>query len=353
MGNLIDSYPGSNVDGYIAVFGSGTNGYQGQSFYNANSCILDGVVFWGQKNNTPTGNVCVKIYAHIGTYGSNGVPTGASLATSDVRDASTMPANVGPMHFLFSGANRVQLSASTNYIAILSFTGGDGSNFVSLGYDYTSPAHGGNFVYGDGSTWAPYSGYDCGFWVFTQNYVDNYPESFYTTPVVNYGLANPFVGQSFACWQDKQLDSVKLYLGKLNSPTGNCYVEIYAHSGTWGSTSIPTGAPLATSDAVDVSTIGSSQSLITYTFSGANRIQLTSGTKYILIHHFAGSVSANWVKFGVDTSLKLHYGNMIWSNDGSSWTADTSYDAIFYVIGVTSGIATTGFMTTNKGFWGA
>ena len=354
MGNLIDSYPGSNDDGFIAVFGSGTNGYQGQSFYNAISCLLDGVVFWGQKNGSPTGNVCVKIYAHSGTYGTNGIATGSALATSDIRDASTISSSAGNMHFLFSGANRITLSATTNYVAILVFTGGDGSNFVSLGYDGSSPSHGGNFVYGNGSSWTAYAGYDCGFWVFSQSYVDNYPESFYTTPVVNYGLANPYIGQSFACWEDKQLDSVKLYPAKLNSPAGNCYVEIYAHTGTWGSTGSPTGSPLATSDAVDVSTLGSSPSLITYSFSGANRISLTAGTKYFLVHHYGGTVSANWVKFGVDSSLKLHYGNMVWSSDGSSWSPDTSYDVIFYVIGVTGGGGgSIGFMTTNKGFWGA
>ncbi|MEI6901160.1 MAG: hypothetical protein WCL00_14885, partial [Bacteroidota bacterium] len=348
------SYTASHVDGYIADYGSGTSGYQGQSFLNANSCILDGVVFWGQKNNSPTGNVCVKIYAHTGIYGSNGVPSGTALATSDVRDASTMPANVGLMHFLFSGTNRITLSASTNYCAILVYTSGDVSNFISLGYDMSSPLHGGNFIYGNGSSWTSYSGYDCAFWVFSQSYVDNYPESFYTTPVVNYGLANPSVGQTFACWVDKQLDSVKLYLSVLNSPVGNCYVEIYAHAGSWGTTGIPTGPPLAISDALNVASVGTSMGLITYTFSGANRIALSAGTKYVMVHHYGGTVSANWVKFGVDTAQKLHYGNMVWSSDGITWSPDTSYDAIFYVIGVLGGGGSAqGFMTTNKGFWGA
>jgi hypothetical protein len=60
-----------------------------------------------------TGNVCAHLYASTGVIGSTAMPTGAPLATSEIKDASTMGA--GWIEFLFTGANAVDMVAGTVY----------------------------------------------------------------------------------------------------------------------------------------------------------------------------------------------------------------------------------------------
>jgi hypothetical protein len=87
--------------------------------------------------------------------------------------------------------------------------------------------------------------------------------------------------QSFTSGGGK-LSSAAFKLYKVGTPTGSVVAKIYAHTGTYGTSSKPTGSELAVSDAVDISTITTSTSgqEYTFTFSGANKIDLTAATKY-------------------------------------------------------------------------
>lgn len=105
------------------------------------------------------------------------------------------------------------------------------------------------------------------------------------------------------------LDSCQFYLNKTGSPTGNATVELYAITGTHGTNAKPTGSPLATSDTFDVSTLTGTQSLVTFNFSGANRIALTNGTNYCLAIRYTSGSSGNTVDVGVDTTSPTHGGN--------------------------------------------
>ena len=110
--------------------------------------------------------------------------------------------------------------------------------------------------------------------------VDSYSET--NKSQVN-GFGSPTFqgyGQSFT-GDGGTLNSSKFYLEKRELPTGNIVSKVYAHSGTFGTSSVPTGSALATSDNVDVSTLGL-LALVTFTFSGANKITLTNGTKYVV-----------------------------------------------------------------------
>ena len=180
---------------------------------------------------------------------------------------------------------------------------------------------------------------------YCANVVDSYSEAYYTTPLVHYGLANPYEGQTFWVSTPCTLDSAKFYLSYLNSPSGDTYVQIYAHTGTWGSTGIPAGSPLATSD-VRNATVVTTLALYTYTFSGANRISLSTGP-YVAIHYFGGTVSLNWLKYGIDNTTKTHAGNWVVSADTTNWSGSASYDSIFYIYGVAASTATT---TTSNFF---
>jgi len=116
--------------------------------------------------------------------------------------------------------------------------------------------------------------------------IDFYSESNFSSQD---GLSSAYStghAQSFTCGFNCNLDSAKFYFSKGGSPTGNAYAKVYAHSGTYGTSSVPTGAALATSDAVDVSGLSAALNLKTFNFSGANRISLsasTSPTEYSIV----------------------------------------------------------------------
>lgn len=123
----------------------------------------------------------------------------------------------------------------------------------------------------------------------------------------------------------------KFYIKKVGTPTGNVTVDIFAHSGTYGTSSVATGAALATSDGVDVTTISTTISLVTFTFSGANQIDLANGTNYVAALHFTGGDgSSNKVNYGQDTTSPTHGGNRVDWN-GSVWSAVSGADLCFYI----------------------
>src|SRR4051812_22557725 len=101
------------------------------------------------------------------------------------------------------------------------------------------------------------------------------------------------MGQSFT-GNGTIVGTAQWYCKRINSPTGNCFAKIYAITGTFGTNSKPTGAAIATSDAVDVSTIGSVIfTLVTFTFSGGNQVTLTNGVHYALTFEYTGGDGSN------------------------------------------------------------
>jgi len=157
--------------------------------------------------------------------------------------------------------------------------------------------------------------------------VDSYSESNQSSDrdLTNIGGFYSRTSQSFT-GDGGTLNSVKFYLKK-DGATGSIYAYIYAHTGTFGTSSKPTGSALATSDAVNTSTIGTSYGLITFTFSGDQKITLANGTKYCLVLIYNND--NNFVSAGMDASSPSHGGNE--ARYGASWSGSNSYDLCFYV----------------------
>ena len=150
------------------------------------------------------------------------------------------------------------------------------------------------------------------------------------------GVAGSFAvanGQSFTDPDGHVLDSCQFNLRKMGSPTGNAVAKVYAHTGTWGSSGVPSGAALAVSDAVAVSTLGTSYRLVTFEFSGANRITLAAGTHYVVTVEYSAGTAGNYIIVGYDSSSPTHPGNKCYSNNGTSWMEVGGYDVPFYVYG--------------------
>lgn len=160
------------------------------------------------------------------------------------------------------------------------------------------------------------------------------------------GVSDPYVGdgQSFTCSvTGYYITSAKFYLYKNGSPTGNVYAKLYTHSGTYGTSSVGTGAALATSDPIDVSTLGSgvgNVALKTFTFSGANLYTMSNGTRYFISVEYTGGDGSNSVSSGHDNSASSHGGNRAyWEPVIPGWSAVSTQDVSFYVYGNNDPIA--------------
>lgn len=105
---------------------------------------------------------------------------------------------------------------------------------------------------------------------------------------------------------------------------------LYAHSGTFGSTSITTGAPLATStNTISTSTVTGSWAAYTFTFD--ETFQLAKGTYYCIgINTPVNSgVPGDYLHIGSCSNTAIHPGNM--SNGTPSPFAR---DLVFSVYGI-------------------
>lgn len=143
------------------------------------------------------------------------------------------------------------------------------------------------------------------------------------------GSATAF-GQSFRSLYTADLKRVIFTGFRTGSPTGNVVARLYAHSGTLGTSSVPTGSPLATSDPVDISTLGTgTPQNIEFTFPAP--YQLQAGTNYVVVVEFSGGNSTNRLTVGCDNSSPNHPGNLA-GYDGS-WGASSTQDLCFQIYG--------------------
>jgi hypothetical protein len=158
--------------------------------------------------------------------------------------------------------------------------------------------------------------------------IDSYSEAnySYTLPL---GFRTEGHGQSFT-GNGTTLDYVTFYLRKYGNPTGNAVAKIYTHSGVYGTSSVP-GTLLATSDNFDVSTLTTSETLINFTFSGAEKIVLGNGVYYILtIEYYDGLNYFDIIGLAEDTSEPSADGNVC-SLSSTNWSPYSGDDLCFYV----------------------
>jgi len=147
--------------------------------------------------------------------------------------------------------------------------------------------------------------------------------------------ANSAHGQSFTCDGAYKITSVKFYMKKAGSPTGNGHAVLYAHGGTYGTSSVPTGTALATSDDFDVSDLTTDFQLITFTFTGAQQYEMQESTYYCIVYEnpTEGTIdTSNYVSLGIDASSPTHDGNSVYW-DNSAWHSVSVFDDCFYVYG--------------------
>jgi hypothetical protein len=134
------------------------------------------------------------------------------------------------------------------------------------------------------------------------------------------------LGQSFTGNGTKLTSLSAIFTG--SNPTGNSYIEIYAHSGVFGTSSVPTGAVLATSDQLSesVNINGGTNHWVEFSFSGGNQITLINGTHYVwVLRTTVNESSKKWLHVFTGGG---HAGNDSY-NSGGGWDYE-SYDYAFY-----------------------
>lgn len=155
------------------------------------------------------------------------------------------------------------------------------------------------------------------------------------------GVTNDAYGQSFLNQTTCTLGSCSFYINSLYNETlsGYAYAKVYAHSGTFGTSSVPTGAALAISDAFDVSVLTSNTfSDRTFTFTGSNQITLTAGMKYCVVLYYdqGGQGGTHSIGIGLKTSgANSTVGNAFRFNHGGTWQA-LSYVVCYSIYTITA-----------------
>jgi hypothetical protein len=167
--------------------------------------------------------------------------------------------------------------------------------------------------------------------------LDSYSESNYAANVGVHGGSGPSrVGEVIPMNSARFITSVKFYLLRRGSPTGNIWAEIYDQiTGTVGTNAKPSvavGETLAVSNTIDITTVSNvSHELVEFTFPNPRKV--TTGAMGLFVVYEDGSGGTDIVS-GDDTSSPTHPGNYSQYSDGASaWSAASTDETIFYAYG--------------------
>jgi hypothetical protein len=138
---------------------------------------------------------------------------------------------------------------------------------------------------------------------------------------------------------DKTLGTVKFkFLASQFVANTPMRIFIYAATGTMGVNAVPTGSPLAHSDDLWPFTFGAvapyKGTVITATFSGANRINLVADSAYVAVASYANFNFATdicMIMKGLIPPNGLPSGNAVKRLSGGAWTAHTDFGYAFEV----------------------
>jgi hypothetical protein len=163
MTNIIDSCPIEHSGSYS----TGLNKEIGQSFTGDGEVITSCAFYLFRSINPVTGTLTASVYAHSGTYGSTGVPTGDALATSMIRSVDDIPEGVKLIKLFFVGDQRITLTAGTKYFITLAHPQGGSGNYIYANKAANITDHDGNGAT-KAANWTPLflSGEDFIFYIY-------------------------------------------------------------------------------------------------------------------------------------------------------------------------------------------
>lgn len=144
--------------------------------------------------------------------------------------------------------------------------------------------------------------------------------------------------QSFNSGVGGVLDSVEWYMARRGNPPENIIAKVFAHGGTYGINSVPTGPPLAVSDPVLAVTLNphstplDDRRWVAFPFSGINRIVLPANTPLVhVVYYGLGDLLEHQISFGDDSVTASHPGNHGLRSLNRPWHTMDWVDAQFKV----------------------
>lgn len=149
MATIVDSYTGFHAS--LSV----DNKYKVSQSFTGDGGILDSAVVGIFNDGFTSGTITAKIYAesHATAFGTDSIPTGSVLATSDNINASEIVS--GEVTFTFSGSNKIKLSNGIKYELVIDFTSIGSSDYGGMAIDTTEPTHNGNLATYVPEDWFP------------------------------------------------------------------------------------------------------------------------------------------------------------------------------------------------------
>lgn len=170
--------------------------------------------------------------------------------------------------------------------------------------------------------------------------IDEYDFSNRNT-LLNYFTTTFAFGQSFT-GDGKNIAEASVMLSKSGDAFGDITAEIYAHTGTFGTSSKPTGPPLATSDPVSATTLTGIMTITAFTFP--TPFPTVAGTHYVVAIRHEDSEIGALIFIGSDTSSPTHAGNA--SINTGAWQVRNTEDLPFELKSVDLNLKLEGFAPT-------
>lgn len=162
---ILDFYSKNNQSSDITFNTTNNRNAIGQAFTSGGSnAVLNAVQFYLSKTGNPLNNITAVLYAATGTIGTDGLPTGGALATSEPIASSTLTGSFALYTFIFS--TPYNLLANTKYAISLENTPEAGAT-VLVGTDSTSPTHAGNTYHRDTAAYVSVPSHDTIFYTLT------------------------------------------------------------------------------------------------------------------------------------------------------------------------------------------
>lgn len=147
----------------------------------------------------------------------------------------------------------------------------------------------------------------------------------------NFALGNGTItgqAQSFANGTNAQyLTRAFFQLKLVGAPTGNVVAKLYAHSGSFGTSSVPTGGALATSNNVALTTLTSSYTTVEFYFP--TPYEMAASTNYVIAVEYSGGGVSDYIDVRGLAASGTHAGNR--SSNTGAWAATAADDLNFSV----------------------
>lgn len=256
---------------------------------------------------------------------TNGVGAATNVLLNDVWYSSTYTSKPA-----VTNGNTYYLCLTVNVAFNLAYDiyGTATESFTDLSNNYYTPQNCGTVTYltHKMSIYCTYTA--------TDGLIDFYSESNYSGQFefgINSGYDLKGCGETFI-GDGSTIDRCKFYLKKMGSPGGSIYARIYSvYDIGAGCVRMWPDTVLAVSDGVTAGSVSTSFSLITFTFSGANKIMLTNGTNYFLVcWYLDGVYLGDTIQIGLDNTSPTHPSCYAEYVENYSWN-NYPKDLCFYV----------------------